>query len=373
MPSDYGYLNARIRGMKSRLFDRRLYSELLAKANLDDLLASLAQTGYGDAFQAALSRHVAWDALRDGLRRDLTAALLKVRVMTMDEPDAEPARLVSILLMRWDRRNLLAVMRMQYQGPEATRALELLVPVGDVDEIALGELLRQPNLRDAIDLAVTWGLPYGHGLRNAWPSFAETGNLAVLESALDQRYAGLVGERLAALPPSASVSLVQRVLNWEFDTYNLLNVLRVWAARRPGDPSGEEAPAWYLRSPGASPANGEKEGNAIPEAALAAAISSTEAAGVVASLADSPGISSWLPSLTEWADHGSLTALQKALERRLTEMAVSLFHRDPLTAAPIIAFLWAKENEVRNLRLIGLVVGHDLPRERALEDMYVPW
>jgi V/A-type H+/Na+-transporting ATPase subunit C len=355
------------------LFDQRLYSELLAKANLDDLLASLAQSSYGDAFRAALSRHAGWDALRDGLRRDLAWALLKVRAMTTDEPDSEPAQLVSTLLMRWDRRNLLTVLRMQGLGPETAPASDLLIPAGDLDEVTLDELGRQPTLRDAVDLAGAWGLPYSAALRGAWPRLVETGNLAALESAVDLRYARLVAERLDALSASVSVSLVRRVFGWEFDVVNLLNALRLRSVRQLVDFPGLASPVWYMPPPQATGGGYEDLGSTLSEDVLMAVMAAPEASQAHAILADAPGAAPWSPALAEWVNHGSLTILQKALERHLAEMVIAFFRRDPLTVAPIIAYLWAKENEVRNLRLIGVAVAYDLPREMAAADMVVPW
>jgi len=368
MSSDYGYINARIRAMKSRLFDRRLYNELLAKPNLDELLASLAQTGYREGIEAALARYGNWEALRDGLRRDLTASLCRIRSMVVDEPASEAARLLRILLARWDRRNLLTILRMQIQGPVAVAELDLLVPAGDLDETDLAELVRQPDLRAMIDLAATWQLPYASGLRRALPQMLETGNPAVLEVALDQQYATLLQENLGQLRLSESVRLVRKVLGWELDQLNLLSALRLRQAWLRGEIRDQDRQAdsdglgaWYLT------------GGAFSERFLRSLITMPEADQVHSALAEMPDAGPWRPAVEAWVAHGTLTMLQRALEERLTTMAIALFRHDPLTIAPVIGYIWAKENEVRNLRLIGIGMARGLPRAQIAAELYIPW
>jgi V/A-type H+-transporting ATPase subunit C len=43
---DYGYVNARIRGMKSRLLDRHTLEDLIFQPDLDSLISDLEKTPY---------------------------------------------------------------------------------------------------------------------------------------------------------------------------------------------------------------------------------------------------------------------------------------------------------------------------------------
>ncbi len=354
---DYGYINARVRGMKSRLFDRQMYHELAAKADLGALLASLAQTPYREPIEAALVRSQGLTALIDGLRRDLTACLLKLRRIAGDDRAAEPAALVGILLARWDYRSLLALTRAQARGVAATIEREILIGVGDLDAVALAELARQPDLPAMIDLLSTWRLPYATPLRRAWLAVVEGGDLSILEEALGQAYATMIQERLQSLPPSPNRALVQQALSQEIDVQNLLNALRLRQAHLRGELFPEPSTEWYL------------PGGRLPLAALASLRAMAEPAQVLAALRSSPAAAPWLPALTAWAAREDLVALQRALERRLTEMAQALFVHDPLTIAPVIAYLWAKENEVRNLRVIGWGIAEGWERSRILEEL----
>ncbi len=373
MPDDYGYINARVRAMKSRLLSRRTYGELLGRTSIDELLAALAQTPYRASMEAALARETGWAALRDALRRDLTSHLGRVRAMVMDQPDSEPAQLVRILLARWDRTNLLAVLRVQIQGPAGVGGLDgtgtgTLAPVGELDETALTGLLHQPDLRAMIDLATQWRLPYAAALRHALPEVAARGDPAILEAALDRQHAEHIQAWLAALKPSDNVNLVRQVVAWERDLTNLLAALRLRQARLREYPGGRparlpaegaEAAAWYL------------PGGLLPQELLAGLLDEPDAHRVYDLLAQAQSTGPWRPALTAWVEHGSLTGLQRALERELTERLVELFRHDPLTIAPVIAYIAAKENEARNVRLIAAGLVHGLPREQVAAELYI--
>ncbi|HOQ62192.1 MAG TPA: 3-hydroxyacyl-CoA dehydrogenase NAD-binding domain-containing protein, partial [Vicinamibacterales bacterium] len=63
---------------------------------------------------------------------------------------SEPAQLVRILLARWDRTDLLTVLRQQIQGPAGVSGpdgpeMGTPAPVGELDEAALTGLLHQPD------------------------------------------------------------------------------------------------------------------------------------------------------------------------------------------------------------------------------------
>lgn len=50
---DYGYINARIRGMHSRLFDRKAYDALIIRQDIPSIITELEKTPYKKEIEEA--------------------------------------------------------------------------------------------------------------------------------------------------------------------------------------------------------------------------------------------------------------------------------------------------------------------------------
>ncbi|HXV41940.1 MAG TPA: V-type ATPase subunit, partial [Anaerolineae bacterium] len=180
MPSGYDYGNARLRAMRSRLLKEADYSNLLAKGNLEELINALAETPYKEDIEIALTRRAGVQCIFEAVRANLTRTLQQIRNFF----EGEPGTLIDLLLRRWDRHNLLAILRGQSQEVSPETVLSTIVPIGQLDEVSLRELARQPGLRAVIDLMTTWQLPYATVLRRVHSRTGARPDLDQLELAL---------------------------------------------------------------------------------------------------------------------------------------------------------------------------------------------
>ena len=81
---------------------------------------------------------------------------------------------------------------------------------------------------------------------------------------------------------------------------------------------------------------------------------------------------SWRPALERWSDSGNLVVLGDELDEMVTRSATGLFARaDPLGPGVPLAYVWAKENEVVNLRTIGAGVAAGLPPEQIESELVI--
>ena len=69
----------------------------------------------------------------------------------------------------------------------------------------------------------------------------------------------------------------------------------------------------------------------------------------------------------KYLEENSIAVFEQALEDHLMRKALALSHGDPLGVGVSIAYLWAKQNEVTNLRIIvkGKSVGMPVERMRG--------
>lgn len=360
MAKDFDYGNARVRAMKARLFDAHDYQELLAK-DLDGLIASLAQTGYKPDVEAALVRYGGLALLHEALRMNLARTLRQVASFY----EGPPRQQIDLLLARWDRRNLLTLVRAQAASAPLRRTedvLTLLVPAGALDAADLAELARQPELRAMIDLMVSWKIPdaeTGRILAASWTAYERSDDLSVLETSINRAYVQWLDRHVQcsgtdgvapAHRPERNHDVLASVLCAEIEQLNLLIALRLREAHLIGGPLRmDQVSDRFLPA-----------GNLKPRV-LVDAVTAKERQDVIALLAAMPGISSWRGPLEAWQESGDLAALERDLEDELTRQAAGLFVKgDPLGIAVPLAFTYAKENEIRNLRILGQGLAHQV-------------
>lgn len=348
---DYG--NARLRAMKSRLFDRLEYHRLAAVPTIDTLLAALASGPYRLDVEAALPRYRGIRRLDEVLRLNLARTLQAVRRFY-----EEPVRTsIDLLLGRWDLHNVRTILRGRARVAAIEEILPLLVPAGRLDDPALRELAGQPGVRATLDLMGTWSMPsrrMARAVLAVWSSYERTGNPVVLENALNRAYAAHLDQALTGEPPELA-----RVLRSELDQINLLAALRLREAVAHGEQDREPISDRYL------------EGGRLPRHALVAVSQESERERVYEILEGNNLPHRWQEPLRAWIDHDDLLELSNGLDRASFDATVALFATgDPLGMAVPIAFVRAKEEEVRNLHRIGrgLMTGS---RPEEIEDLLV--
>jgi len=359
MPPGYGYGNARLRAMRGRLLAEADYQILLNTANLDDLINALTETPYQADLETALVRLDGIQCVFEAVQANLTRTLRQIRHFF----EGEPLALVDLLLRRWDRHNLLTILRGQNQEIPPEKVLASVVPVGQFDEVSLRELARQPGLRAAIDLMTTWRLPYAAVLRQALARTAPGSSLEHLELALNQAHYDSLGEALAA--GNGNRALLRAYFQTEVDLINIATALRL--APIPGVAAlvGQRYNAADAR-----PLFIEAQ-RCLAPAQLANLISAGNGIeGVVLGLSHTrygPALQTGRQRYQ--AGEGGLPALTRELERWQAGQIAAMFSRHPLSIAIPIGYIGCKELEVSNVRLIAQTVQQNLPRQQAQRDL----
>ena len=358
--ADFNYGNARLRARKTHLLSRSDYESLLGK-EVDGVLGTLASTAYGPEVEGALTRFSGARRLHEAVRLNLGRSLEEMRSFY----SGEARELVDILLSRWDLHNVIALLRGEAIRPHTEDALMYVYPVGTLSDALAREVARQNEFAVAVGLLIRWRLPdpdTAVTLRDAWPEYERTENLAALEHAATAGWTARTAEALAG--KDADGEALRRFFERETDERNVLVALRLRDAIERGELSGIPASdEWGAYLPGGS-IRSEKLDEAVRVPDPGAAANSLVAEG--------PG-DRWRLPLEQWAGSGNLLALQKTLEERRISDAVGLFTRgDPLGVGVPIAYAVAKENEAKNLRLVAEGAARGLDPEIARGQIFVP-
>jgi V/A-type H+-transporting ATPase subunit C len=343
-----GYVNARVRGMRSRLFDRKMYETLLHKPDIDTFIAELEKTPYKEDIEKASVRADGIHNVEEALRFNLARIYRLILDMAHDEP-FEPH--IRVILNRWDVQNIKTILRGKNVHVPAEEVLECLIPAGELDDVTLVEMVKQPDIKAVIDLLATWKYPYARVLTQHFSRYAKRRNLAVLEYALDKYYYEYALDAIRGR--NYNDQLVRDILSTEIDTINLKTIFRL-IRDKIGVEEGKNA---FI--PG---------GKIIEIETLLQLLASQNCRKVLDYLEGTPY--DFLPEHHPISTNGvNVSVLEKDLDRFLIGKGIRLFRGDPLSIAVVIGYIWAKDTEVKNIRIIARGKSAYLPEEELLEDL----
>lgn len=340
--SDYAYANARLRAMRSRLFDRRAYEDMLGLTRIDDVIAWLDQSTWADDIEAALARYVGVRVVMEAARLNAARTYRRIRSFL----DGDAVRLLDILLARWDLANLKAILRGQRAGVASETILGTLTPAGSLDEAALRVLAQQPDAPAVAAALRLWNGEYAAVVNAAWQAAGASGDSHALDDGLDRLFYRRLLARLR--PDGDDDVLVRQALGREIDSANVVAALRMRAgglvAAEDGAsfrPGGTLSAAWL-----AALTRTERDDEALArlrETALREAVASVERLDIA--------------------------AIERAFDRARVAYGVGFFRRDGLSIAPVIGYIAAKDAEAANVRLIAQAVTLGVARSRVEPDL----
>lgn len=345
---DYGYANARVRGMRSRLLRTEMLERLTEAADLHQLIQELMQTEYAPDLEEALIHGRGPNEVGEALRLNLVRIYRKVFGFLNEES----ADICGTILGRWDVFNLKTILRGKHVHLSNAQILDGLLPVGALTQSDLDGLVRQPDVRAVVDTAMTWKLAEGVALREGFAQYAKTGDLAEFELALDRYYAQWAAARLAH--GNKNHVLARRILSIQVDISNLLMVFRVARANL----EVAEAERYYLA------------GGADVTLDLYTRLATMSDVDEVLDGLRGTRFGVVLDEVAErYLETQSIAVFERALEDYLTRKAIALGGTDPLGVGIPLAYLWSKNNEVTNVRIIARGIALGMPTDRMRREL----
>lgn len=339
MPEDFGYINARVKGMRSRLLPPGRLEELLGLADLESFIHALANTPYGPELQEALTRYQGLRAVDEALMR----AFQKVARKILGFSEGKAKALIQVFLLQWDLHNLRTILRAKHAGhsPEATE--QNLVPAGELTEVRLRELLAQPDLTALANTLATWEHPLAEALLAAVRQYEATKDLLSLELSLDQGY--FEWALRVARGMGHNETLVRDVIRMQID---FTNVKTAFKLQQVPELSRDERGRFFL--PGGSVVSREVFLNLADPATAELGLRELHGRGIHPE-GRTPG------------------EVERSLDEEATRRMAMLYLGDPLGIDVVIGFLTMLSSEIRNLRLIARSKALGIPRELIRREM----
>ncbi|MHB8780707.1 MAG: V-type ATPase subunit [Candidatus Geothermincolia bacterium] len=330
--TDYGYANARVRAMTSRLLDEATFANLVEAKDDTEVLNLLDATDYGREIEETLVEGKRPSVIDRAFNINIARNFRKLREFFIGPPQ----ELLAQMLSRWDLYNLKTIMRGKKSLVSAGEISRVLVPAGDLDLVTLEELFRQPDLRATIDaiatFSTTWRIPYGSALRQGLSQFLKEHDLSILERALDEMHYAWVLQHIRA--DDVNSELVRRIIVMDIDIINILTLLRT----RGLELGKERARLFFVA------------GGTLDLRRYITLAEARERDEIVNAQALYPYRKALVAALAGFEEKGDV-AFQDELEKYMIRECLKM-DTDPLSIGVIIAYMWRKYLEVTNLRVI---------------------
>ncbi|MEX2500946.1 MAG: V-type ATPase subunit [Trueperaceae bacterium] len=335
MSSDFGYVNARVRGMASRLLGPEAYASALAADDFRGFVTVLSQSPYGPAYEEAQARASGLPAVDRALAGDFHATTRSM----LSFADGAPRAMIAALLRRYDLEDLKTVARAHHAGRRPEDLGEAITGAGDLRPATLDALVAAADLPAAAQVLSVTKHPLSAPFAKAARGYANDGELLTFEVAMDQAYfAGLLQQANAAGTPATFRAHVRR----EIDAANLRTALKIHG--REVDP----APLFV---------DGGRELSRDDFVQLAT--SGLEGIDGVVGSGTFPGV----------AAASDLASAERAVRSALDDAARRAALRDPLGIGVAIRYLRDKEAEGAKLRLLARGAYYQVPRESLEKEL----
>lgn len=325
--SNFGYVNARLRGQHSRLLTTKDYEELLALPDLDALARWLENSQYAYHWQLAKTRRQGLEAVEEALESNFSATANKI--LSMAEGRARD--LLEVVLRRWELQNLLVLVRGLHQGWTPEEMGRWLWPAGRYDAPKLAELARQSDIKQLADTLTTWRDGFAPPLAAAALEYQKDRDLEKLELALLRFYYGWAQRDLRG--PGTGRGRLRSLLRQEIDMHNAKAASRLLTQQ---SPSQEKALEYFIEG-----------GEALDRRAYLDLFDPRARRRSLSQLRRSP----FRPLLSPSSE---ASGVESELDRKNSERLANLYRQgDPLSVDLAVGYLWQKYYEVANLRLLA--------------------
>ncbi|MEW6088456.1 MAG: V-type ATPase subunit [bacterium] len=218
---NYGYINARVRAMKSVLLNRDFYEELLHTKEFMSLVNLLEKSPYRTEIDECVISKSGMSGVDEALKRNLSRNFRRILNFTAGEPHD----LILLLLGRWDLHNIITLIRGKHIKATEEQISESLIPAGELDTPFLDQLNQQNTVKEIIDLLATWGSPYGKALIKKYKEYIEQNNPSVLELSLYKMYYQYVLDIVKNR--SYDCKILEDLITYEVDAINTITILRL--------------------------------------------------------------------------------------------------------------------------------------------------
>ncbi|MFO7951304.1 MAG: V-type ATP synthase subunit C [Bacillota bacterium] len=327
MPIDntiYAYSVARVKALETRLLNQSQFERMINSTSAEEALKVLSESDYAAAITEMADIHEFEPVLTDELQYAYDVVM---KIAPLPE-------LIGMLALRYDVHNLKVLFKAKFLGIKS----ELLIPIGSLDLGKLENIVEEGDFRD---------LP--EKLRRAADKITEdflvNRNPQVIDLTLDQ----VLYDQLINDAREYRNCFLENLFIRQIDLTNLKTLIRV---KHMG--MGHE----FLRSV------------LLPHGSIStdrfATMIEEPLESIISMLAISDYAELVSEGVREWSEKGSASLLEKLSDNYITAY-LQQGKWEPFGVEPLVGYLWAKEIEVKNIRIVLVGKINKLPSDSIRE------
>ena len=322
----YPYTYVRTAVMKSLLFMKEDYHKML-KMSFSEIAKFLQDSNYKKEINELAAEHSGADLIELSLNKNLAESFKKlIRISPY-----ELGLLIKEYAKRKDIEDIKTILRGKFTNTDEKTIMNSITAAGTLSNDFLISLLKKESVEEILknNKMVDFSL-----LKNGLKDLNEKKSLAGIENALDKYYYSHLIQFSKILPKEGA--LFRGFLLKEVEVLNILILLRLKKAKL-----GKDAVKDFIIL--GNQFNNSKImnlANVEDLDELARALEKTEYGNIIAK------------GIEEFKKSGSLITLETELYKYLLKQSILLLHQHPLSVDVILGYMFAKEIEVRNLRII---------------------
>ncbi len=336
MVASYAYVNARVGGMRSLLFEESQYKALVESASLEEAINFLKTTAYGKELGklASLSLYDIEVALDRSVVNDYEKIVRSLR--------GEGKAFAERYAKKCELNTIKALITLKFSGEKAGA----LIPYKELSEAVIEKLLEMENLEELIEnLKFSEFYPV---LKEAFSKFE--GKIYTLTSAMDKYYYKKLYQAMKEL--KGKDKIVEKLVGSEVDAKNLLFVLRLRGL--------SEEEVWNYLIP---------HKYKLKDDELRIFFNTTTTEEIISQMPKNPYSEIITNGLKEYEKTSSFLPLELEFEKYILSLNKKCFYGDRFHLGVPITYLNLKENEVRNIVAILRGKEANLPPSEIMESL----
>lgn len=324
----YSYATARVSAMKSTLFRRENLTSLLQVEGLSNLMGKFLKSPYSPYVEEL--EEVNPVNLEYAFHDHLIDTYNKVIQFAPDEM----CDILKEISKKFDVWNIKAILAFKFAGIQPKDIKEIIYLQGQIPQEVYERMIESEDIKDAITMLE--GTEYWPSISKVLPEFEEHDSLLPIENALEVHYWGGVWGKLSITEVKYS-EVVREAIGTEIDIYNIKLLLRCIIEKVPS----EEMKNYLI------PIHYHLDNQKIERM-----ISAETIEGIINSLEETPYIDCLRKEFDKYQETGSLYTLEKSLYEFLLSKIRGISIQHYIGIGPLLAFIYEKEMEVKNLIMI---------------------